>query len=137
MTRLTSPRPNHPLQLAFLDRVLPPHPRAPTALAQLHKGLCPPPAHPTPKSARNGDSPWGGQRDFFFFLPRIDFILPPPSPTVGRGRHKNPSTPPKREKTLTSNRALRSRGASRRPGPGTKAGGELVCAELQPRQTGL
>lgn len=52
-------------------------------------------AHPTPKPAAclgvglgqgTETQPPQGQRDFS--LPRIDSALPPPSPTVGRGRYK-------------------------------------------------
>lgn len=101
------PCPNHPFQLAFLDPV-PPGPPRPGPATQGPLPALPahfPPnirqaAHPTPKSAREWRQSLGGQREFFFFLLRIDFILRPPSPTVGRGRHKGtPPPPPKERKT--------------------------------------
>lgn len=132
----TSPKPSSPAGLPRSCAA--PHPRPsppppPTALAQLHKGPCPPPAHPTPKSAREWRQSLGDKEIFFSFLPRIDHPASP-SPTVGRGRHKGtPSTPPKREKTLTF-----KQGPEVQREPAGEAGdlgprwAWLVCAEPRP-----
>lgn len=96
------PRPNHPLQLAFLDRVLPPTPAPPPpppwpscTRAPAHPQLTPPPNQPG-----NGDSPWGDKEIFFFLSSQDRFHPASPISHGGQGEtQRNPSTPPqKREK---------------------------------------
>ena len=91
------PRPNHPLQLAFLDPVPsstpPPWPSCTRA-----------PAHPQPTPPPNqpgsGDTPWG-DKEIFFFLSSQDRVHPAsPISHGGQGEtQRNPSTSPKERKT--------------------------------------
>ena len=120
------PCPNHPLQLAFLDPVPPstppPRPRGPRAPAPppppprpgpAAQGPLPTPSPPHPQISQGVETVPGGTKRFFFFLSSQDRVHPAsPISHGGQGEtQRNPSTPPKERKTLTSNRAPRSSGS--------------------------
>ena len=107
------PRPNHPLQLAFLDRVPPPTPAPPPHRpGPAAQGPLPTPSSPHPQISQGMETVPGGTKRFFFLSSQDRFHPASPISHGGQGEtQRNPSTPPKGRKTLTSNRALRSRGS--------------------------